>query len=100
MQVSNIDNTHFSARIKINKPALSYYRDASIISGLGSSSTASGIMSSMPASEPVHHIHSAAKIIDGLFAFCGTVMTCVGAGYEKLAHSLFKEGNKVAKLNK
>ncbi len=100
MNINKIDQTNFEARIKISKTAKSYYRDASIMSGLGISATGSGVMSSLPAFDPAHHIHTAAKVVDGMFALIGTGFTTIGGGCAKLAHTLLKEGNKFSKLNK
>ena len=100
MKVTHADSTNFGARIRINKEAKAFYRDASIMSGLGMSATGSGIMSSMPAFDPGHHIHSAAKVVDGMSALFGVCLSGVGAACTKFAHTLFREGNKFSKLNK
>lgn len=100
MEIRHTDNTNFKARIKINKSAKYFYRDASIMSGLGTSATGSGVMSSLPAFDPAHHIHSSAKLVDGMFTLIGAGFVTVGAFCTKLAHALIKEGNKFSKLNK
>lgn len=99
MQVNSISNNQtFGARIKISKAAKADIRDGAIISSLGTSLSGSGALSSMPASDPVHHIHSAAKVIDGLFAAVGSALSAGGATCMKFAHSLFKNAVKNSKI--
>lgn len=100
MLINCVDKTDFGARIKINKPAGTYYRDASIMSGIGSTASGCGLMSSSPLADPAHHVHVAAKFVDGFFALCGIGLAGVGAACAKLAHNLVKEGNKLSKINK
>ena len=100
MQINCVDNTGFCARIRINKPSGIYYRDAAIMSGLGTTASGAGLMSSTPLTDPAHHVHTAAKVVDGLFALCGVGLAGVGTACTKFAHTLFKEGNKLSKINK
>ena len=100
MLINCVDKTDFGARIKISKPSGKYYRDAAIMSGLGSTASGFGLMSSAPLTDPVHHIHVAAKFVDGIFALCGAGFAGVGVACAKLAHNLVKEGNKLSKINK
>lgn len=101
MQINSINEQSFGARIKISKlpkTAKADLRDASILSGVGTSLSASGAMSSLPASDPVHHIHIAAKVVDSGFALIGSAFSSGGAACMKFAHSLFKNGIKNSKI--
>ncbi len=101
MQINAINNQNFGARIKISKlPKASKedFRDASIISGLGTSLSGSGAMSSLPASDPVHHIHVSAKVVDSGIAIGGSACSAGGSACMKFAHSLFKSGVKNSKI--
>ena len=98
MQVNSINNQTFGARIKISKVVKSDIRDGAIVSSLGTSLSGSGALSSAPASDPVHHIHFAAKVIDGVFATVGSVFSAGGAACMKFSHSLFKNAVKNSKI--
>jgi hypothetical protein len=98
MQVNNISSQNFGARIKISKPAMADFRDSAVLSGLGTTASGIGMMSSVPATDPVHHIHFAAKIIDVIFAGVGGVASAIGASCFKISHSLFKNGLKNSKI--
>jgi len=94
MQINTIDNQNFGARIKISKKTVGTFRDAAIMSGAGTSLSASGVMSSLPASDPIHHIHIAAKVIDGVFATVGSAFFAGGSVCAKFAQTLFKNAFK------
>lgn len=98
MQVKSINSQSFGARIKISKAAKADFRDASIISGIGTSLTGTGAMSCLPASDPVHHIHVSAKVVDSGFAIAGSACSAGGTALMKFAHSLFKSGMKNTKI--
>lgn len=98
MYINSVNNQSFGAKIKISKPAMADFRDASILSTLGTSVSASGAGSSVPATDPLHHIHVAAKIVDAIFAGVGGIASAAGSVCMKFAHSLFKNGIKKSKI--
>ncbi len=98
MQVNYINNQTFGARIKISKAAKNDIRDGVILSSVGTSLSGSGVLSSVPASDPIHHIHFAAKVVDGAFAAAGSAFSAGGAACVKFAHSLFKSAVKNSKI--
>ncbi len=101
MQINAINNQSFGARIRISKlpkAAKEDFRDASIISGLGTSLSGTGILSCLPASDPVHHVHISAKAVDCGFAVGGSACSAGGGACMKFAHSLFKNGLKNTKI--
>jgi len=100
MQVNSINsyNPNFGAKIKISKAAKEDLRDAAILSGFGTSLSGTGALSCLPASDPVHHIHSAAKVLDCGFAIGGSATSVGGATSMKLAHSILKDGIKKIKI--
>ncbi len=98
MQVNTLNNQTFGARIKISKAAKNDIRDGAIVSSLGTSLSGSGALSSVPASDPIHHIHYSAKVMDGAFATAGSVLSAGGAACMKFAHSLFKSAIRNSKI--
>ena len=98
MQVNSINNQTFGARIKISKAAKNDIHDGVIVSSIGTSLSGSGALSSVPASDPIHHIHIAAKVVDGAFATAGSILSAGGAACMKFAHSLFKNAAKNSKI--
>ena len=52
----------------------------------------------VPASDPIHHIHYSAKVMDGAFATAGSVLSAGGAACMKFAHSLFKSAIRNSKI--
>lgn len=98
MQVNSVNNQTFGARIKISKAAKNDIRDGVIVSSIGTSLSGSGALSSVPASDPVHHIHFAAKVVDGAFATAGSILSAGGAACMKFAHALFKNAVKKSKI--
>ena len=98
MQINSINNQTFGAKIKISKASKADIRDGVILSSLGTSLSGSGALSSAPVSDPIHHIHLAAKVVDGAFAAIGSAFSAGGATCLKFAHSLFKNAAKNSKI--
>lgn len=86
---------NFGARIKIDKNNLENIRDASLLSSTGSSLSGIGISSSVPLTDPVHHIHTMGKVVDGSFAFSGVSIAGYGLKYFKQATEIIFKNKKM-----
>ena len=98
MKINSINNQSFGARIKISKIAKEDIRDASILSSLGTTSSGLGVLSSLPASDPVHHVQVSAKVVDSGSAIGGSAASAGGATLMKMAHTIFKNGINKSKI--
>lgn len=98
MQINYFNNQYFGARIKISKMAKTDLKDASALSAIGTSASATGLASSMPAFDPAHHVHSAARVVDGAFALTGSGFSILGARCMNWARSLFKDVVRSSKI--
>lgn len=95
MNIQAINNSpNFGARIKINKTAANDLLTTGIGSGIGTTATVAGVSSSMPMSDPAHHIYSAAKVVDGMQASTGAGLFAGGASAFRFATSFLKSGIK------
>lgn len=91
MQVNSISNNQcFGARIKLSKQMKEDLLQATGATSLGSSVLSTGATSSAPVFDPAHHIHSAAKVVDGAFAVIGSGFTGVASSCFKLGSDLYK----------
>ncbi len=100
MHIYSVNNTAFGAKIKLDKNIANDLLYSGTISSIGSSAIGSGIASSAPVLDPVHHIHSAAKVVDGAFAltglgFGGVASSCFKLSLEFLKSALSKMKAKI-----
>ncbi len=92
-------NQNFTARIKINKDVKVDLTNSAVLSSMGTSSTGSGILSSLPAFEPAHHIHPMAKSVDMSSSIGGLGLVSYGAYYVKKAAFILYKSLKNININ-
>ncbi len=98
MRVQSINNTPFCAKIKIDKAVKENLVYGGTLSSAGTSLSGSGILSCLPASDPVHHIHSAGKVVDSASALGGSAFGIGGGALSKLGAEFIKQAAKEAKI--
>lgn len=98
MHVQSINNVSFGAKIKIDRRVKENLVYGGALSSAGTSLSGSGILSCLPASDPVHHIHSAGKVVDFASALGGSASGIGGSVLSKVGVEFIKEAIKEAKI--